>query len=80
MNPAIDIGQIEGGFIQGYGLLTMEELVFGPDGEILTIGPFTYKIPTSRDIPKQFNVTLLKGTGDPKALYSSKVLLNVIQL
>ena len=45
LNPAIDIGQIEGGFVQGMGWLTTEELVFDADGRLLTHAPSTYKIP-----------------------------------
>lgn len=73
INPAIDIGQIEGAFMQGYGLLTMEEVVFSANGETLSRGPGTYKIPTLSDIPKEFNVSLLKGAPNPRAVYSSKV-------
>ena len=51
LNQSIDIGQIEGGFIQGLGWLTCEELYSNEDGKNLTIGPSTYKIPGSRDIP-----------------------------
>ena len=56
LNPAIDIGQIEGGFVQGLGWLTTEELVWGQDGKLLTRGASTYKIPTAADIPEHFNV------------------------
>ena len=51
LNPAIDLGQIEGGFIQGLGWLTIEELVWDKDGRLLTHAPSTYKIPTARDVP-----------------------------
>ena len=47
LNPAIDLGQIEGGFVQGMGWLTTEELVFDDDGRLLTHAPSTYKIPTA---------------------------------
>jgi xanthine dehydrogenase large subunit len=66
LNPAIDIGQIEGGFIQGMGWLTMEELVWHPDdgsrkaGLLLTHAPSTYKIPTANDCPPVFDVRLWK--------------------
>uniref|UniRef100_A0A1Y1MI51 xanthine dehydrogenase n=2 Tax=Photinus pyralis TaxID=7054 RepID=A0A1Y1MI51_PHOPY len=72
LNPAIDIGQIEGAFMQGYGLFMLEEFMFAPDGAILTKGPGTYKIPTLSNIPIEFNVALLKGACNPKAIYSSK--------
>jgi xanthine dehydrogenase large subunit len=58
LNPAIDIGQIEGGFIQGMGWLTSEELVWNAEGKLLTQGASTYKIPTSADVPKEFRVAL----------------------
>lgn len=74
LNPAIDIGQIEGAFMQGYGFYTLEEVLFAPNGEVLTKGPGTYKIPGFSDIPKEFNVSLLKGAPNPRAVYSSKVI------
>jgi xanthine dehydrogenase large subunit len=58
LNPAIDRGQIEGGFIQGMGWLTMEELVWDAKGQLLTHAPSTYKIPVAGDCPPQFNVWL----------------------
>ena len=58
LNPALDIGQIEGGFVQGMGWLTTEELVWGADGKLLTRGASTYKIPTAADIPQHFNIQL----------------------
>lgn len=73
LNPAIDIGQIEGAFMQGYGLFTLEELVFSPNGTLMSKGPGMYKIPGILDIPKKFNVSLLKGAPNPRAVYSSKV-------
>jgi xanthine dehydrogenase/oxidase len=73
LNPAIDVGQIEGAFLQGVGMLTTEELLFSPDGTMLTRGPSTYKIPGFSDAPARFNVTLLRGSSNPRAVYSSKV-------
>jgi len=71
LNPAIDIGQVEGGFIQGMGWLTTEELVWHPNdgsakaGLLLTHAPSTYKIPTANDCPPVFDVRLWKdGRGD----------------
>ncbi len=58
LNPAIDRGQIEGGFIQGMGWLTMEEVVWDRDGRLLTHAPSTYKIPVASDAPPVFNVWL----------------------
>ncbi|KAM3964249.1 xanthine dehydrogenase-like [Aphomia sociella] len=74
INPAIDIGQIEGAFMQGYGFFTMEEMLFSPEGEVLSVGPGTYKIPAFSDIPKEFNVSLLKSGTNPRAVYSSKAV------
>jgi len=61
INPAIDYGQIEGAFVQGQGLFTMEETLWQTDGQLFTRGPGTYKIPGFADIPQVFNVGLLKG-------------------
>ena len=58
LNPAIDRGQVEGGFIQGMGWLTMEEVVWDASGRLLTHAPSTYKIPVASDCPPQFNVWL----------------------
>lgn len=59
INPAIDIGQVEGGFIQGLGWLTCEELKWDANGRLLTDGPATYKIPAISDAPPEFNTRLL---------------------
>ncbi|KAM6945841.1 aldehyde oxidase 1-like [Aplochiton taeniatus] len=72
INPSVDIGQIEGAFIQGLGLYTLEELKFSPSGMLYTRGPSQYKIPAVCDIPLQFNVYLLPGSDNPHAIYSSK--------
>ncbi|XP_064182719.1 aldehyde oxidase 6 isoform X2 [Anguilla rostrata] len=72
INPSIDIGQIEGAFIQGMGLYTLEELKFSPSGVLYTRGPSQYKIPAVCDVPLSFNVYLLPGSKNPKAIYSSK--------
>lgn len=58
IHPAIDIGQIEGGFLQGVGWLTTEELVWNMHGELLTQGASTYKIPTAADVPEVLHVNL----------------------
>ena len=73
LNPAIDIGQVEGAFIQGYGLFTIEDIKVAPSGVLLSRGPGVYKIPTFSSIPVEFNVSLLKNNPNPKAIYSSKV-------
>ncbi|XP_073814863.1 xanthine dehydrogenase-like [Musca autumnalis] len=74
LNPAIDIGQIEGAFMQGYGLFTIEELIYSPTGTLYSRGPGMYKIPGFADIPGEFNVTLLTGAPNPRAVYSSKAV------
>ncbi|XP_046738971.1 xanthine dehydrogenase isoform X2 [Diprion similis] len=74
LNPAIDVGQVEGGFIQGYGLFTLEELIYSPTGTLYSRGPGAYKIPGFTDIPIEFNVSLLKGAPNPRAVYSSKAV------
>jgi xanthine dehydrogenase large subunit len=61
LNPAIDAGQIEGGFIQGMGWLTTEELVFDAKGRLVTHAPSTYKIPTAGDRPEIFNLSIWTG-------------------
>ncbi|KAK1267046.1 Xanthine dehydrogenase 1 [Acorus gramineus] len=81
LNPAIDVGQIEGAFIQGLGWFALEELKWGDaehkwirPGSLYTCGPGTYKIPSLNDIPLRFNVSLLKGVPNPKAIHSSKAV------
>ncbi|XP_032670200.1 xanthine dehydrogenase isoform X2 [Odontomachus brunneus] len=74
LNPAIDIGQVEGAFIQGYGLFTIEEMIYSPTGVLFSRGPGAYKLPGFTDIPKEFNVSLLKGVSNPRAVYSSKAV------
>uniref|UniRef100_A0AC35U6V0 Xanthine dehydrogenase n=1 Tax=Rhabditophanes sp. KR3021 TaxID=114890 RepID=A0AC35U6V0_9BILA len=74
LNPAVDIGQIEGAFIQGYGLYTMEEIKMRSDGVRHTRGPGTYKIPSADDVPRHFNVKLLKGSSNNRAIFSSKAV------
>jgi xanthine dehydrogenase large subunit len=75
LNPAIDIGQIEGGFIQGVGWLTSEELWWNSDGELMTHAPSTYKIPTCSDLPVDFRVTMLeKAPNREETIYRSKAV------
>jgi len=74
LNPAIDLGQIEGGFVQGMGWLTSEELVFDAEGRLLTHAPSTYKIPTSADVPKDFRVALWPGENRADTIYRSKAV------
>lgn len=73
LNPAIDIGQVEGAFIQGMGWLTMEELVWHPQTGLLTThAPSTYKIPTANDCPPVFNVRLFDGDNPSDTIHRSK--------
>jgi xanthine dehydrogenase/oxidase len=74
INPAIDYGQIEGAFVQGLGLFTMEESLWTQDGKLATTGPGTYKIPGFSDIPQEFNVSFLQGVewGHLRSIQSSK--------
>ena len=75
LNPAIDLGQIEGGFIQGAGWLTTEELVWDEKGKLLTHAPSTYKIPACSDRPKQMNINLWKsGSNVEKTIFRSKAV------
>ena len=75
LNPAIDIGQIEGGFVQGMGWLTTEELVFDAEGKLRTHAPSTYKIPCASDVPEDFRVALYKSKGNKvDTIYRSKAV------
>jgi xanthine dehydrogenase large subunit len=75
INPAIDIGQLEGGFVQGMGWLTSEELVWDPNGELKTHAPSTYKIPVAGDVPPVFNAWLWdKGRNLRDVAYRSKAV------
>jgi xanthine dehydrogenase large subunit len=74
LNPAIDIGQIEGGFVQGMGWLTTEELVYDADGRLLTHAPSTYKIPVASDVPDDFRVALFENENHEATIYRSKAV------
>ncbi|XP_073682885.1 xanthine dehydrogenase/oxidase isoform X1 [Garra rufa] len=74
LNPALDIGQVEGGFMQGLGLFTLEELRYSPDGYLYTRGPGMYKIPAFGDIPIELKVSLLRDAPNDKAIFSSKAV------
>ena len=75
LNPAIDIGQIEGGFVQGMGWLTTEELVYDTDGRLRTHAPSTYKIPTASDVPADFRVRLFESGGNrAETIFRSKAV------
>jgi xanthine dehydrogenase large subunit len=89
LNPGIDLGQIEGGFIQGVGWVTTEEIKWDNKGRLLTYSPDTYKIPTVNDIPLHFNVELLtdypnlgtirksKAVGEPPFMLAFSVWLAI---
>ena len=73
INPSLELGQIEGGFVQGQGWLTMEEVKWKDNGEITTFSPSTYKIPAASDIPKEFNVEIFKdGSNKENVVNKSK--------
>jgi xanthine dehydrogenase large subunit len=74
LNPAIDIGQIEGGFVQGMGWLTTEELVYDAEGRLLTHAPSTYKIPVASDVPDDFRVALFENENHEATIYRSKAV------
>jgi xanthine dehydrogenase large subunit len=90
LNQAIDIGQIEGAYVQGLGWMTCEELWWDDAGRLKTHGPSTYKIPGSRDVPAQFNVRILenrparedtifhsKGVGEPPLVLATSVWIAI---
>jgi len=74
INPALDIGQIEGGFVQGMGWLTTEELIWNAQGKLTTHAPSTYKIPVAGDVPPVFNVKLWDGANREESIYRSKAV------
>uniref|UniRef100_A0A9L0IGZ9 FAD-binding PCMH-type domain-containing protein n=1 Tax=Equus asinus TaxID=9793 RepID=A0A9L0IGZ9_EQUAS len=74
INPALDVGQIEGAFIQGMGLYTIEELKYSPQGVLYTRGPDQYKIPAVSDVPTELHVSFLPPSQNSNTLYSSKGL------
>ncbi|WP_043283467.1 xanthine dehydrogenase molybdopterin binding subunit [Paraburkholderia oxyphila] len=74
INPAIDIGQVEGGYIQGMGWLTSEELWWNRDGKLMTHAPSTYKIPAISDTPVAFNVQLYRNENAEPTVFRSKAV------
>jgi xanthine dehydrogenase large subunit len=74
INPGIDMGQVEGAFIQGMGWLTTEELVYGADGRLETHAPATYKIPVASDTPPIFNTRLYTRPNPTPSIYRSKAV------
>jgi xanthine dehydrogenase molybdopterin-binding subunit B len=74
INEGINRGQVEGGFIQGMGWLTTEELKWDEQGRLLTHSPDTYKIPSIGDVPQNFNVSFLKNATQRDVVYGSKAV------
>ena len=74
LNPALDLGQIEGGYVQGCGWLTTEELVWDPGGRLATHAPSTYKIPACSDRPDVLNVALWGGANREETIHRSKAV------
>lgn len=75
LNPAIDIGQVEGAFVQGMGWLTMEELVWNAKGKLMTSGPASYKIPAIADMPIDLRVKLVENRKNPEqTVFHSKAV------
>jgi xanthine dehydrogenase large subunit len=74
LNPALDIGQIEGGYVQGVGWLTTEELIWDQKGRLRTHAPSTYKIPACSDRPDIFNVDLWDGENPAETIFKSKAV------
>src|SRR5438046_4581711 len=74
VNEGVNRGQIEGGFVQGMGWLTTEELLWDNQGRLLTHSPDTYKIPSVGDTPQIFNVTLLKNAAQKNVVHGSKAV------
>lgn len=72
--PTIDLGQVEGGFIQGYGWLTCEEVLFDDKGSLRTHSPDTYKIPAFGDAPEDFRVRLLENAAQDDVVHGSKAV------
>lgn len=74
LNPGVDMGQIEGGFIQGMGWLTTEELSWNAEGQLSSNSPANYKIPAISDTPERFNVALFERDNDEETVYHSKAV------
>eukprot|EP00899_Mesostigma_viride_P015965 jgi/Mesvir1/2436/Mv22167-RA.1 len=75
LNPAVDVGQVEGAFVFGLGCYLTEELVIDPaDGRVLTVGPWDYKVPCAGSVPKVLNVDLLQQNPLSKCVMSSKAV------
>ena len=74
VSPLVDRGQIEGGFVQGLGWLTLEELVWDANGRLATNGASTYKLPSWTEVPDIFNVNFLERAAEPGVIFGSKAV------
>jgi xanthine dehydrogenase large subunit len=74
LNPAVDIGQVEGAFVQGVGWLTQEELRWDADGRLLTLAPTTYKVPMASDVPADLRTRLFENPREPDTVHGSKAV------
>ena len=74
ISPIVDRGQIEGGFLQGVGWLTLEELLWDAEGRLATGGASTYKLPSWSELPAEFHVTMLEHARDPDVVFGSKAV------
>ena len=74
LNPALDVGQIEGAFVQGMGWLTTEDLVWNKQGQLASFNPATYKIPAIGDTPAEFNVNLYQSANPEASVFRSKAV------
>ena len=74
VSPLIDRGQVEGGFIQGLGWLTLEELLWDAQGRVATAGASTYKLPSWPELPEVFNIAFLERATEPGVIFGSKAV------
>src|SRR5579871_2735696 len=74
VSPVIDMGQVEGGFVQGLGWLTLEELLWNQDGRLATDGASTYKLPSWTEVPEDFRVNFLTRAAEPGVVFGSKAV------
>src|SRR5215813_7244870 len=74
LSPNVDRGQVEGGFIQGVGWLTLEELIWDANGRLMTNGASTYKLPAWSEVPEEFNVEFLERAAEPGVVFGSKAV------
>jgi xanthine dehydrogenase large subunit len=74
VSPLVDLGQIEGGFVQGVGWLTLEELLWDAQGRVATAGASTYKLPSWPEMPEIFNVAFLERAAEPGVVFGSKAV------